>query len=390
MDFVTDRIIQGKAYPALSQWQAQPYTPEWREFAHHWPNTVPVELFEHCATHNVNIKLTTNIQKGYYVIGLGFFNFGIDYFELLPKTIYDAVKNKQIKILFYYHEGDNPANIKLHLDICCQKNSLPTDCYYFVSGNTAAEKLERFCYFPDHELLYWKRNQQIPATPIDLHRRPYNFTVLNRTHKWWRATVMSDLWRHGILNNAQWSYNTAIDCGDQPTDNPIEIDTFKNLRRDLDRFLSECPHACDSLSSDQHNDHHLHVPEHYTNSYCSIILETHFDADNSNGTFLTEKTFKCLKHGHPFVIVGPPGSLNALRKLGYRTFDHAIDSSYDWEPNNTIRWNMARDAIKQITQYDMHSWFQTVYRDVRHNQQLFLASKQDRVNNLLSKIQNLL
>ena len=193
MAFVTDRIVQGKAYPALSQWQAQPYTPGWREFVHHWPNTVPVELFEHCASHGIDIELTSDIQKGYYAIGLGFFNFGIDYFNLLPEKIYTAVKNKQIKILFYYHEGDNPANIKLHLDICCQKNQLPIDCYHFVSGNSSAENLERFHYFPDHELLYWKRNQAVPATIIDLHRRRYNFTVLNRTHKWWRSTVMADL-----------------------------------------------------------------------------------------------------------------------------------------------------------------------------------------------------
>lgn len=388
MDFVADHILKGKAYPALAQWQAEPYTPEWRQFAHHWPNTVPVELFEHCATHSVDINLTSRIVSGHYAIGIGFFNFGIDYFELLPLPIFDAVKNQQLKILFYYHEGDNPANIKLHLDICCQKNQLPIDCYHFVSGNTAAEHIERFHYFPDHELLYWHRNQAVPATPINLHRRPCNFTVLNRTHKWWRATVMADLWRHGILSNSQWSYNQHIGCGDQEQDNPIEIDSIKNLRRDLDRFLLDCPHSCDSLTSDQHNDHHLHVPEHYVNSYCSIVLETHFDADGSGGAFLTEKTFKCLKHGHPFVIVGPAGSLNALRKLGYRTFDHAIDSSYDWEPNNTQRWNMARDAIKQITQFDMHSWFQSVYKDVQHNQQLFLHSKYDRVNNLLYKLKD--
>ena len=386
MNFVTDRIVQGKSYPALARHRAEPYTPEWRKFAHHWPNTVPVELFEHCNTHSVDINLTTDISSGYYAIGLGFFNFSIDYFELLPKHIANAVRNKQLKVLFYYHEGDNPANIKLHLDICCQKNLLPTDCYHFVSGNTAAERLDQFHYFPDHELLYWHRNRAISAEPIHLHKRRYNFTVLNRTHKWWRASVMADLWRHGILTNSQWSYNQQIDCGDLPEDNPIEIDSIKNLRRDIAEFFQECPHTCDSLTSDQHNDHHLHVPEHYNNSYCSIILETHFDADGSGGAFLTEKTFKCLKHGHPFVIIGAPRSLDTLRKLGYRTFDHAIDNSYDWESNNTQRWNLARDAIKQIQRYDVHDWFQSVYKDVQYNQQLFLASKQDRVNNLLSKL----
>jgi hypothetical protein len=386
MDFVADRIVQGKAYPALSRWSAEPYTPEWRQFVQHYPSTVPVELFEHCATHNIPINLTTNIESGYYAIGLGFFNFGIDYFELLPCDIFNAVKNGQLKILFYYHEGDNPVNIKLHLDICCQKNSLPMNCYHFVSGNTAAEQLERFHYFPDHELLYWHRNRAVPATPINLHRRKHNFTVLNRTHKWWRATVMADLWRHGILEYSQWSYNQTIDCGDQPEHNPIEIDSIKNLRRNIDRFFLECPHTCDTLSSDQHNDHHLHVSEHYTNSYCSVILETHFDADGSNGTFLTEKTFKCLKHGHMFVIAGGPGSIAAVRALGYRTFDHCIDHSYDCIPDNTQRYLALRQEIVRLNGLDLHSVYQACVPDLIHNQQLFLAAKQDRLTKLLQEL----
>lgn len=382
-NFIADKIVRNKAYPSLAVHQAEPYTHAWRQFAHHWPNTVPVELFEHCQTHNVNINLTTDIISGYYTIGLGFFNFSIDYFDLLPQPIFDAVKNKTLKILFYYHEGDNPQHIQNHLNILCRKNLLPVDCYHFVSGNTQAESLDRFHYFPDHELLYWHRNRDVSAEVIHEHRRKYQFTILNRTHKWWRATVMTDLWRHGILDSSQWSYNFDIVCGDRPEDNPIEIDSIKNLRRDMARFQIECPHTCDDLTSDQHNDHHLHVPEHYNNSYCSIILETHFDADGSNGAFLTEKIFKCLKHGHPFIIAGPPGTLNTLRKLGYRTFDHAIDSSYDWEQDNTQRWNLVREAVKEVQQQDPHSWFQSVIKDCRYNQQLFLSSKHDRVNNLL-------
>ena len=160
MNFVADSIIQGKAYPALARHQAEPYTPQWREFIQHWPSTVPVELFEHCTTHNVDINLTTNIVPGYYAIGLGFFNFSIDYFELLPEPIFNAVKNQTIKILFYYHEGDNPKNIQNHLDVLVRKNNLPANCYHFISGNTAAKQLDRFHYFPDHELLYWHRNRK--------------------------------------------------------------------------------------------------------------------------------------------------------------------------------------------------------------------------------------
>jgi hypothetical protein len=117
-------------------------------------------------------------------------------------------------------------------------------------------------------------------------------------------------------------------------------------------------------------------------------LETHFDADQSGGAFLTEKTFKPIKHGQPFVIVGAPGSLAALRSLGYRTFDHSIDNRYDDETNNTQRWIKIKSAIAKIKSQDMHAWFNHCKDDVEHNQQLFCSSKKHRLNNLLERLKS--
>lgn len=383
--FAADRVAQDKPYPALAQWQAEPYTPQWRQFAHHWPYTVPFELYEHCVTHNFDYETITIQQcqdaEYFYCVGLGFFDFNIDYIDLIPKQVFD----KNLTVLFYYHEGDNPARIKQRLDDLCRKHSVNANQYRFVSGNTAADRLENFAWFPDHELLYWHRNRHTRAASVHVNPRPYRFTILNRTHKWWRATVMADLQREGILDVSQWSYNTDITIGDDPADNPIEIDVL-DLRQDVDQFIAHGPYTCDNLTAEQHNDHHLHVPEHYTDSYCHLVIETLFDADQSGGAFLTEKTFKPIKHGQPFVVVGAPGSLQALRDLGYRTFDHAIDNSYDTETDNTRRWQKILTAVRHIQGQDPDAWFRSCLDDVVHNQQHFLASKHDRLNNLYDKL----
>jgi hypothetical protein len=44
---------------------------------------------------------------------------------------------------------------------------------------------------------------------------------------------------------------------------------------------------------------------------------------------LTEKTFKPIALGMPFVIMSTQGSLKYLRSYGFRTFDHIWDESYD-------------------------------------------------------------
>ena len=391
-NFVADRIIQGKAYPALvRRWNATPYTPEWRQFGQHWPNTVPTELYEHFNTHNINYTLldfnNNNYIKGsYYTIGLGFFNFGVDYFYLMNDELFFRIQSGMIRVLFYYHEGDNPYYIKKRLDELCIKNRLDINCYKVICGNTEANNIKNFIYFPDHELLYWKRNSKIPATPIHTNKRLYDFTVLSRTHKWWRATVMTDLKLSGLLDNSLWSYGTDLTLNDPRIDSPIETGLI--FESHIANFLNKGPYTCDTFTADQQNDHHIIETVHHTDSYCNIVLETHVDAGGSNGAFLTEKTFKPIKHGQPFVIIGCPGSLATLRKLGYRTFDHAIDNSYDDIQDNTQRWLAVKLAISKLKSQDLHTWFESCRSDIEHNQRLFCSTKADRLNTLLERLHN--
>jgi len=391
-DFVADCITGDKAYPAFSQHSAEPYTLAWRQFVNHWPNTVPVELHEHCYNHQYPMRLhhiDADWPTGsFYTIGVGFFNFDVDYFSLMLPTVITSLKSGRLRALFYYHEGDNPANIKQRLDYLCYQHQLSINCYCVVSGNSAADSIPGFVYFPDHELLYWHRNLSTPPLPIHSDQRQHNFTVLSRTHKWWRATVMTDLFCNRLLTDSYWSYSTEHSAGESIDDNPIEIDTL-SLRSAVGEFLAGAPYLCDNLSSDEHNNHHLIESDHYENSYCSIVLETHFDADGSGGAYLTEKTFRAIKHGHPFVIVGCVGSLATLRKLGYRTFDHAIDNSYDNVVDNTQRWLKCRHAIAEIQKKNMQIWFESCRSDIEHNQKLFAQHKYERLNTLLKRLKQI-
>ena len=380
MNFVADSIIKGKPYPALAQHQARPYTQSWREFGQHWPHTTPAELFGHMDDHEYQYSLTTQ-GNGYYVIGLGFFDFAIDYFALVSDSLLQRIQQGLVTVIFYYHEGDNPHNIKQRLDSLCAQNNLSTACYRFVSGNTVARSIPGFAYFPDHELLFWRRNRDVAPVALHTNPRPYTFVALSRTHKWWRASIMADLLQSNMLSQSLWSYNTELPLGDNPADNPIE--RLPDVAVDV--FMTNGPYRCDTLTVDEHNNHSLTVPEHYTDVYFNIVIETHFDADGSGGAFLTEKTFKPIKNAQPFVLVAPPGSLQCLRDLGYRTFDSVLDNTYDLETDNTQRWLKIKHTLKRIQQ-DPHSMFLRCHDDLLHNQQLFQSMKLDRLNTLLKNL----
>jgi hypothetical protein len=115
------------------------------------------------------------------------------------------------------------------------------------------------------------------------------------------------------------------------------------------------------------------------------VFETHWDADQSGGVFLTEKTYKPIKHGQLFFIAGCAGSLQVLRDQGYRVFDRVLDNTYDRIENNTLRWQRLCVAIKE-SQHRLADRFSTVQEDIEHNQRLFLETKTSRLNILLEHI----
>jgi len=387
LNLIADQVVRGRIYPALARHQAQPYTQAWREFGQHWPNTIPLRLQEYCDHHGVKLNITDINSEwpanAFYPIGIGFFNFSIDYFSLLPQRIKTGLAQSCVKILFYYHEGDNPYRIKQRLDSLCDQHNFQQDCYVFVSSNSAASNIPRFVAFQDSELWYWQRNHSSPALKIHYEPRERDFTVLNRLHKSWRALIMADLKSLDILNNSYWSYCEPGEFDD--ADCPIEIDSIAGLRTATEEFLTSAPYFSDELDNDQRNNHSTSVPKYHVNSYCNIVIESQFDYDQSGGVLLSEKTFKPIKHGQMFFVAGAAGSLQVLRDLGYRVFDSVLDNSYDLETDHTQRWQALTRAI-YFSQTKLPQLFDQCRADIEHNQQLFQANKADRLNSLIKDI----
>ena len=379
LNLIADRVVNNKIYPALAQTQDC-------DFDQHYPYTVPLRLQEYCVEHGITLNVY-HIEdhfpsNSFYPVGIGFFDFSIDYFELMSNTLRRQLREHRVRVLFYYHEGDNPVHIKLRIDKLIGDHLLPSDCYVFVSGNTDAKKLSNFVYFVDFELWYYQRNRSNPALKIHHEPREREFTVLNRLHKSWRALAMADLKHNGILDNSYWSYCETGEFVDAEC--AIEIDHISGLRSRTEKFLQTAPYISDELDFDQRNDHRILIPKYHVNSYCNIVMETHFDIEHS-GTFLTEKTFKSIKHGQMFFIAGPAGSLQVLRDLGYRVFDSVLDNSYDLILDPTQRWQALTRSIF-FTQPDLPQLFELCCADIQHNQQLFLSNKADRLNTLIKEI----
>lgn len=392
-NFVFDRRNDARPYPNLAPMMDNPHE-SYHGMGDSWPFIAPCRLLLYCHDHGYPMSISyvdePMPKHAYYPVGLAWFDYSQDYFAMMSDQVHDLLRQRKMRVLFYYHEGDNPFRQQKHLDQLCKQHGLDTDCYRFVSGNTQARHMSNFLYFPDHELFYWRNavkwnDRSQPGCSYHDRARTRRFTALNRFHKWWRATIMADLHRHHLLDHSYWSYNN-IDMGDRPEDNPIEINLVPGLKSDLEAFLQGAPYHCDDLTPQEQNSHWTLVAEHYDDAYCHLVMETLYDAEQSGGAFLTEKTFKPIRHAQPFIIFGTANSLATLRDLGYRTFDHALDNNYDAEIHNTQRYIKTFDQIQQLSQQNLHEWYVSCREDIIHNQQLFLASKWPRLNMLSQQL----
>ena len=91
------------------------------------------------------------------------------------------------------------------------------------------------------------------------------------------------------------------------------------------------------------------VSNHYEQSLISVITETTYEHGD---VFISEKTFRAIAHGHPFIIVGPSQSLQSLRNIGFETFNGIIDESYDQVYNPNVRMQKIVDELKRINSLD--------------------------------------
>ena len=82
---------------------------------------------------------------------------------------------------------------------------------------------------------------------------------------------------------------------------------------------------------------------------------------------LTEKTFKPIAMGMPFVIVGTQGSLKYLRSYGFRTFGDLWDESYDDEPDDSKRIEKIAQVLKQLEHSDHQNIFESAHEIIEHN-----------------------
>jgi hypothetical protein len=130
-------------------------------------------------------------------------------------------------------------------------------------------------------------------------------------------------------------------------------------------------------------DHRFHA-EFYQKFGVDLVVETAMDYPY---TFITEKTYRPITNGRPFIVIGPYHTLFFLRSLGFSTFSSIIDESYDDIKDPEQRFIAVCKSTKKFVDRPIDqiiSDVKTVRTVLEGNQRCL----QDLVNNQLEKFKD--
>ena len=215
--------------------------------------------------------------------------------------------------------------------------------------------------------------------------KPYKFLFLNGRGRSHRKYLIERFGHTGLLEQSLW---TNLDQTSIPT--PFRVLTLTRDGQDLMSRpspikLLDPPYEVPSYQGRSPPPADMHyvksylfnnvwadgelVAEPYIDTYFSLVTETIFDYPYS---MRSEKTYKPIAQGHPFIMVSNAGYYRDLHHMGFQTFGHVIDESFDQIENNQDRIERIAAVVEDLCQQDLAKFLAECYNICKYNQQHLL------------------
>ena len=297
----------------------------------------------------------------------------------IPSRVIKAAKSKKIRILILsIVEGDNFTSATFdgfgHLHNTVRLLGLPKHAVLIISGNlNASQQYTEWCknnskeeYIEFQEGIEWDgKESHPPSTAVKVKDYSLSFNSLNRAHRNHRTEHLYFLAENklqGLISGGAWFATHVIDA---PVYQTVEYNHYKTVLTtnyprtvDVQDLINQAPNLINNL-------------EIYERSQLTVVTESHFN--QTGGLFITEKTFRPLLVGHPFMILGQTGTLKKLRTWGFQTDFDGIDQSYDLVADDSVRFlhfhqsltNWCNTPLKE-KKLMLQKWESTINHNFNH------------------------
>lgn len=190
--------------------------------------------------------------------------------------------------------------------------------------------------------------------------KPYRFLFLNGRSRPHRRALINAFEQRGLLAQALWT-NLDTHAGPVHLLPPeYEVEQFQpHMNTTQQGFVKA------ELFNNLWGEIYIR-PEPYIDTYFSVVTETVFDYAHS---FRTEKIAKPLCQGHPWIAAANAGFYKDMHNLGFQTFGHVIDESFDSIDNAQDRINRIVAIVDDLCGQDLLQLLTACESVCKYNQQ---------------------
>lgn len=303
-------------------------------------------------------------------------------FDSVDDRVFEDVRAGRCKIVLLFPlegtSGDNQFEHDFNiLNNWCIKRGLRKDQVYYVHGNHRGVELTdgmNFTYIPIDTFICWvpgTRYHTATFEPVDSHDLFLSYNRRPRPH---RTVMMCELIRAKLLDRGLVSY-----YGNDTKDTVDRVKLYKRPGLEPEaKILNDMLPIEIDMDLGENNPAWNIVEEHYKRTFVSLVPETLYGNDT---LFFSEKTWKTIAVGHPFMLVSSRGMLRKLREQGYYTYGTWWDEGYDVMKNLDDRIRHIVQELKRLSTFsreeliNMRASMQPI---IEHNQRLFNKRYHDR------------
>ena len=304
------------------------------------------------------------------------FKIGVDDFLVTFLEYFKEIKSK--KVLIWYPAESIPEpfiyynpligkckEFFIELENLLVKNDV---FIYGVFGGFFSEEIDYLSKYPIKHvsILHWptfllhysmygmEKSYQKSINDISIDTN-FNklFLCLNRKPRTHRVMLVDFLKKYDLFNDGIISWN--ILTGDW-----VEDYKFKYWEEEL-KILDDCNQAT----------HGREEPVYFTDELlkykCLINISCETLSANNGHYFITEKTYKNLLIGQPYVSLGCQYANKILTNFGFELYDEIIDYSFDDEVNLIDRAEGLVKSMMKISNRDYNEMYEIIKEKVERN-----------------------
>ena len=281
------------------------------------------------------------------------------FINLLDLTInYDYLNQHKNQLLIINFSSENWSGFENV--IYEQLNKTDINFLLLTYDHTQHQQYPQMFYFP-----YWYHWSKENLSIVDVNEiKTYSLGCLNGNPRPHRIANYLKLRKKSYWDKISVSFFKVND-----NNIPVRGDDLELLMNEV----TEWSIMKSFLPLRNVSDRIVNLPQ-LTDSYLHLVAETTV----SSNIFTTEKTWKPIAVGVPFVMWGNPGTMNFLKQQGIDIYDDVIDHKYyDTEKDARLRLNKLHEVIDDLILQGVDTIYNHLTDRVANNQIKFFNGEFD-------------